>query len=329
MNASEQKPGVLLANLGTPDSPSPQDVRRYLKEFLWDRRVVDTPRLLWWPILNGIILNTRPKRSAAAYAKVWTAEGSPLLSISRRQAEVLQAALPHWPVALGMRYGNPSIAGAIDELRRQGVDRFLVLPLYPQFSYTTTASVEDAVAAVLAADRYRMVVDYHDHPDYIAAVAASIEDHWREHGRADRLLMSFHGIPQDYSNRGDPYRSQCMRSGELIANALGLAEDDWALTFQSRLGPKQWLTPYTDHTLEAWGRDGLGSVDVVCPGFSVDCLETLEEVAMENRDIFQQAGGGEYRYIPCLNDSGPHIRLMASLLNELNQDTRPAGQHAA
>ena len=310
----DEHTGIIVANLGTPDSCSPQDVRRYLKEFLWDRRVVDTPRLLWWPILNGIILNTRPQRSAAAYAKVWTEEGSPLLAISRRQAEALAAALPDHPVALGMRYGKPSIASAIEALRQRGATRFLVLPMYPQFSYTTTASVEDAVNAELAPEEYTLVTDYHDHPAYITAVARSIEAQWRGGDRPQRLMMSFHGIPQDYSDRGDPYRSQCRRSAGLIASALELSDDDWALTFQSRLGPKQWLTPYTDKTLEAWGREGIESVDVVCPGFSVDCLETLEEVAMENRDIFLDAGGKRYRYIPCLNDSEPHIQLMVNLV---------------
>jgi ferrochelatase len=320
--------GVLLVNLGTPESPSVADVRRYLREFLWDPRVVELSRPAWWLVLNLVILNTRPRRSARAYAKVWTDAGSPLMVISRQQHAALQAELEQQPgapvkVALAMRYGKPSIAEGMQELRAAGVKRLLVLPLYPQYSATTTASIVDAVADELrhwrSLPELRFVNDYHVHPSYIKALADSIRRYQAEHGEADRLLLSFHGIPQDYVDAGDPYATQCYRTAELLVQALELPADRWQLSFQSRLGPKQWLQPYTDHTLKALAAEGVKNVHVICPGFSVDCLETLEEVAIENRDIFLGAGGEQYGYIPCLNDAASHIHLFSELVSQHTQ----------
>ena len=315
--------GILLTNLGTPNSPEPVEVRRYLKEFLWDPRVVEVPRAIWWLVLNLVILNTRPRRSAAAYAKIWTEAGSPLLVISRKQAEALQAALAQRlgaavKVALAMRYGRPSIAAGLEELRKGGARQILVLPLYPQYSASTVASTFDAVAAELRRWRWlpelRFVNHYHDSPDYIAALAASVREYWSSHGEPDVLVMSFHGLPKEYFLAGDPYFCECHKTARLLADALHLPTQRWRLTFQSRLGPKEWLKPYTDHTLTALVKDGVRNVHVICPGFSADCLETLEEIAMENRATFLAAGGAEYRYIPCLNDRADHINVLADLV---------------
>jgi len=323
------KQGVLLVNLGTPDSPSVADVRRYLKEFLWDPRVVKMARPLWWLVLNLVILNTRPKRTAANYAKVWTEEGSPLLAISKKQHQALQAALdqhsgPAIKAVLAMRYGNPAIAAGLDELRAAGVQDILVLPLYPQYSDTTTAAVHDAVSAALQGGewqpRVRYVDRYYRHPAYINALAESIREYQSIHGRPDKLVMSFHGIPQDYVAAGDPYADECKETGRLLAAALGLSVDEWCQTYQSRLGPKQWLQPYTSEQLALLAKAGTSSVQLVCPGFSADCLETLEEIAMENRATFLAAGGEMYDYIPCLNDHPAHIKLFAELVMEYLQD---------
>jgi ferrochelatase len=315
--------GVLLVNLGTPDSPSVSDVRRYLREFLWDPRVVELARPAWWLVLNLVILTTRPRRSAKAYAKVWTDEGSPLMVISKKQHIALQERLasqdgPPVTVALAMRYGRPGIAAGLQELRDAGVKCVLVLPLYPQYSATTTASVVDAVADELRDWRelpeLRFVNDYCRHPAYIRALADSVRRYWSVHGEPDKLLLSFHGIPQAYVDAGDPYATQCYQTAELLVAALGLPADRWQLSFQSRLGPKQWLQPYTDHSLEALAAEGVRNVHVLCPGFSVDCLETLEEVAMENRTVFLAAGGEQYGYIGCLNDHASHIQLFTELV---------------
>jgi ferrochelatase len=319
------KIGVLLANLGTPDAPTTRAVRRYLKQFLWDPRVVELPRPLWWLVLNLVILNTRPRRSARAYAKVWTGEGSPLLVISRRQQQALQSALDEQldqpvQVALGMCYGSPSIATGLAELRSAGVRKVLVLPLYPQYSATSTAAIFDAVSAAMreirAVPELRFVNDYYDHPDYIAALADSVRAWQVGHGKPERLLLSFHGIPQDYADKGDPYPCECEVTADRLAAALGLAASEWAYSYQSRLGPKDWLKPYTDHTLEQLAREGVRRVQVLCPGFSADCLETLEEIAMENRDVFLANGGKEYQYIPCLNDSAAHIAMLVKLVQQ-------------
>ncbi|MGD2111928.1 MAG: ferrochelatase [Gammaproteobacteria bacterium] len=329
--------GVLLVNLGTPDAPDKAAVRRYLKEFLWDPRVVELARPLWWPILNLVILNTRPRRSAHAYAKIWSEEGSPLLVISQRQRTALESGLQaiHGPgvrVALAMRYGNPSIAAGLDELRRAGARRLLVLPLYPQYSATTTASTFDAVSRELRSWRWlpelRFVNHYHDHPGYIGALARSVEDYWAEHGRPDRLVMSFHGIPEAYFQAGDPYFCECQKTGRLLAGELGLQAEQWTLTFQSRLGPKQWLKPYTDKTLRALGREGVQGIHVICPGFSADCLETLEEINLQDRDIFLQAGGKHFGYIPCLNDAPAHLDALCEIVGRhlSGWPVRPEGE---
>ena len=324
--------GVLLVNLGTPEAPERAAVRRYLKEFLWDPRVVEMARPIWWLVLNGIILNTRPARSAKAYRKVWTEAGSPLLQISQRQRVALAGRLAEHPggeisVALGMRYGKPSIGTALEALRDADVRRILVLPLYPQYSATTTASIFDAVTSELRGWRWlpelRFVNHYHDDPRYIAALADSVRRHRATHGGAERLLMSFHGIPEEYFHKGDPYFCECHKTGRLLADALGLDAQSWQISFQSRLGPKQWLQPYTDHTLEALAAQGVKSVQVICPGFSADCLETLEEIAMENRAVFLEAGGERYEYIPCLNDDVGHMEMLAALVGQHTQGWGP------
>ena len=317
--------GVLLVNLGTPDSPSVADVRSYLKEFLWDPRVVKMARPIWWLVLNLVILNTRPKRSAAAYAKVWTAEGSPLLVNSKRQQQALQEKFDRQgggtvKVVLAMRYGKPSIAAGLDELRAAGVQDILVLPLYPQYSDTTTAAVHDAVTNALQGGAWQPPVHYvdryYDHPSYINALADSVRQYQSIHGSPDKLVMSFHGIPQDYIEAGDPYAGECEKTAQLLADALGLSSQQWCLTYQSRLGPKQWLQPYTIEELVVQAENGVRKVQVICPGFSVDCLETLEEIALENRSAFMEAGGEAYDYIPCLNDDPAHINLFAELVTQ-------------
>jgi len=321
MNTENAPIGVLLTNLGTPDSPEPADVRRYLKEFLSDRRVVSLSPLIWWPLLNLVILNIRPKRSARAYQQIWTEQGSPLLTISRQQAVALQSELDgdgHYVVELAMRYGTPSIKAGMAALKLKGVRQIVVLPLYPQFSHTTTSSTRDAVDSVLKADpsfpEIHFNSQYFEHPDYIAALADSVREHWERSGRADKLIMSFHGIPEDYAAAGDPYPEQCRKTAELLAGALELEADEWMLTFQSRVGGKEWLRPYTDKTLQSLAQSGTRSVQILCPGFSVDCLETLEEIQVENRDYFIEAGGERYEYIPCLNARQDHIQMLASLI---------------
>ncbi len=316
--------GILVTNLGTPDAPTKTAVRRYLKQFLSDTRVIKTSKWLWWPILNLIILNTRPKRSAAAYAKVWTDDGSPLLHITQQQADALQQAFDddegHVQVQMAMRYGSPSIDNGLAALRGQGAQRILVLPLYPQYSATTIASTFDEVARCLQTSNWlpelRFVNHYHDHPAYIAALASSVQAHWKNQGQSEKLLLSFHGIPHEYFTDGDPYHCECQKTGRLLAEALGLNDDQWLLTFQSRLGPKKWLQPYTDKTLQALAKDGTKSLDILCPGFSADCLETLEEMAIENKHTFLKAGGEQYHYIPCLNDSPDHIAMLKGLAQQ-------------
>lgn len=320
--------GVLLVNLGTPSAPTTKAVRTYLAEFLADRRVVDVPRVLWWLILHGIILRFRPRRVAKAYASVWHEEGSPLMVMSRRQQRALSDALAQQygqtiPVALAMTYGQPSMEEAGRELRAAGVKRMLVLPLYPQFSSSTTAAVYDRLAEGLRGcphlPEIRWVNEYHVHPSYIQALANSVREYWQAHGQSERLLMSFHGIPQRYEDRGDPYPSQCRATAAALAEALELHSEQWLCSFQSRFGREEWVKPYTDFTLTAWGEQSLASVDVISPAFAVDCLETLEELDVENRETFQHAGGGEYHYIPCLNDRPDHIQMMTKLVQEHTQ----------
>ena len=320
--------GVLITNLGTPDAPTTKALRRYLAEFLSDPRVIETPRLIWWLILHGVILRIRPPRAAHAYGKVWTDQGSPLLAISKQQAQALQQSLTtrfkgQVRVALGMRYGNPSIPAALEELRRAGARRLLVLPLYPQYSATTTASTFDAVADVLKTWRWqpelRFVNHYHDDAGYIRALTDSVRAYWAEHGEPERLMFSFHGLPKRYLLAGDPYYCECNKTARLVAEQLGLPADRWLLTFQSRFGREEWLRPYCDHTLREWGKAGVKRVDVLCPGFSADCLETLEEIDQQNRAIFLNAGGGAYHYIPALNDSAAHIAMIADLVAHHSQ----------
>lgn len=315
--------GILLVNLGTPDAPDRASVRRYLKEFLGDPRVVEGPRLPWWLVLNLIILNTRPSRSAKAYKKIWTEQGSPLMAISRDQESALRKSIrgrfgDRVCLELAMRYGSPSIESGLAALRDQGARRILVLPLYPQYSATTTASIFDEVTDQVRKWRWlpelRFVNHYHDEPGYIEALADSVRQWRAQHGGADKLLMSFHGIPQEYFEKGDPYFCECQKTGRLLAESLELDQHQWQLTFQSRLGPRQWLQPYTDKTLEQMGKQGTRSIQVLCPGFSADCLETLEEIAMENRDVFLEAGGQRYEYIPCLNATQAHIDMLTGLL---------------
>jgi len=315
--------GILITNLGSPDEPTPAAVRRYLKEFLWDPRVVEIPRLVWWVILHAFILTTRPAKSAHAYRKVWGDEGSPLLCHSRRQRDALQATLAQRfkgpiKVVLGMRYGNPSIASALELLRAANAQRILVLPLYPQHSAATTASTLDAVAMTLEQWRYipdlRFIASYHDDPGYIGAVAESVRGYWEKHGRPQRLLFSFHGMPKRTLLAGDPYHCHCRKTARLVAELLGLESDEWLVAFQSRFGREEWLQPYADETLKRLGAQGLQSLDVLCPGFSADCLETLEEMAMQNKEVFQHAGGGDYRYIPALNDGPTHIEALADIV---------------
>ncbi len=313
---------VLLVNLGSPEAPTPRAVRRFLAEFLSDPRVVELPPWLWRPILHGVVLRVRPRRSARLYRSIWTPEGSPLLAIGRRQARGLAEALAArlgrpLPVALGMRYGRPSLAEALEGLRRQGLERLLVLPLYPQACGATTASTFDALARALAAWRrvpaLRFVAGYHDHPGYLEALAASLRRHWAEHGRGERLLLSFHGMPERTRAAGDPYHRQCQETARLLAERLGLPPGSWQVAFQSRFGRGRWLEPATDRVLAAWGREGLGTVDVLCPGFAADCLETLEEIAVQGRETFRAAGGGELRYVPALNDRPEHLAFLAEL----------------
>jgi len=323
-HGSAECTGILLVNLGSPEAPTKPALRRYLAEFLWDPRVVEVPRPVWWAILHGIILRTRPAKSAEAYRGVWDqlGEGAPLIAVSRKQQEAIEHRLQErfeGPVttALAMRYGTPSIAEGLAELNRAGARRILVLPLYPQYSGSTSASVFDAVTAELRTWRWvpevRFVQHYHRESGYLKALANSIREHWADNGRGDQLIMSFHGVPKRYLLAGDPYHCQCQATGRLLAEELGLADDEWRLTFQSRFGRAEWLQPYTDETLKALPQEGMGSVDVVCPGFSADCLETLQEIDDENREYFLEAGGETFRYIPALNDRSDHLDFLADL----------------
>lgn len=318
----DEKIGILLVNLGTPQAPDKGAVRTYLDEFLSDTRVVERPPILWQPILKGIILNTRPKKSAEAYKSVWTDEGSPLLVISKKQRKALQQALDpdvnRFKVVLAMRYGSPSIKHGLHVLRKFNARRILVLPLYPQYSATTTASIFDEVTAQLRNWRWlpemRFINSYADDPDYIKALAVSVREHHAKHGHGDKLLFSFHGIPQDYVDKGDPYANECMKTIHALTRELDMDDQQWINSFQSRLGPTQWLQPYTDETVKRLAKEGVESIDVICPGFSVDCLETIEEIGMENKEYFLEAGGKTFNYIPALNDSIAHIQMMKNLV---------------
>ena len=319
--ASAPQTAILLCNLGTPDAPTAPALRRYLAEFLSDPRVVEIPRALWMLILHGIILRVRPAKSARKYASIWMAEGSPLRVWTEKQAKLLQGYLGERghrvTVRFAMRYGSPSIAAELDALKAAGATRVLVLPLYPQYSGPTTASVIDAVAAWALKARtlpeLRFVNHYHDDPGYIAALARSVTDHWQQNGRPDRLVMSFHGVPERTLHLGDPYHCECLKTARLLGERLGLAKGSYTVTFQSRFGKAAWLQPYTEPTLVKLAGEGVGRVDVMCPGFAADCLETLEEISQEARDAFLGAGGKEFHYIPCLNDRHEWIDALSAL----------------
>lgn len=319
---SSHRCGVLLVNLGTPDAPRPREVRRYLAEFLSDPRVIELPRLFWLPLLHGVILPFRSRRSAHAYSQVWTSEGSPLLRFSKALAGELQRSFSeaNRPVLVraAMRYGNPSISAVLGELRDAGVRRLLVLPLYPQYSATTTASVFDGVADAMMRERWlpelRFVNDYFNEPSWVASISRSIREYWDQHGRGDHLLFSFHGIPKRYFHAGDPYFCHCQASARAVTERLGLPRSAWTLSFQSRVGREEWLRPYTDETVTQLGKQGLRKLDVVCPGFAVDCLETLEEIAMQNAESFTAAGGENLRYIPSLNAGQNHVDALLPLI---------------
>jgi len=313
---------ILLINLGTPEAPTRAAVRRYLKEFLSDPRVVEIPRLVWWLILNGIILNLRPAKSAAKYAQIWDRDGSPLMVHTARQATLLRGYLgaqgrPGLVVEFAMRYGAPSIDSVLARLKQQRCERILLLPLYPQYAASTTATALDAVSDYFRRTRnipeLRMVRHFHDHPGYIAALADSVRRHWAQHGRPDKLLMSFHGLPRYTLERGDPYHCECQKTARLLAEALALAPEQYQLTFQSRFGRAEWLQPYTAATLAQWGKQGMRRVDVICPGFVADCLETLEEIGIEGKAEFLNAGGKEFHAIACLNESDAWIQALAQI----------------
>lgn len=311
------KQGVLLVNLGTPESASPQGVKDFLKPFLSDKRVVSIPKLIWWPLLNGIILPFRSPKVAKIYQQVWMEEGSPLMVYSQRQADKLAATL-QLPVELGMTYGKPSIESGLNKLIEQGCESITVLPLYPQYSSTTTAAVSDVLmrtlSQMIALPSYQFIRDYHDHPLYIKALASKVYDYWQQHGQGDYLLCSYHGIPQRLANQGDIYPQHCEKTTELLRIELGLNQDQIGMSYQSRFGKEEWLQPYTDKTLEKLAEKSIPMLDIISPAFACDCIETLEEIAIECKEIYQTAGGNEYRYIECLNDSDVHIEMMASLV---------------
>ena len=318
-HAASARDGILLVNLGTPAAPTTAAVRRYLAEFLSDPRVVEIPRALWLPILYGVILSVRPARSARKYAEIWSPEGSPLAVHTARQAQLLGAALGAQApeVVHAMRYGEPSVGAGLDRLRAAGCDRILVVPLYPQYAASTTASTYDAVGAWVARARnvpeLRLVKHFHDHPAYVASLAAGVRRHWDAHGRGAKLVMSFHGLPRFALERGDPYHCECQATGRLLAQALGLAADQYVVTFQSRFGRAEWLQPYTEPTLIELARQGVGRVDVVCPGFVADCLETLEEIGIGGKRAFLANGGREFRLVPCLNEAPEWIDALAAI----------------
>lgn len=324
------KVGILITNLGTPERPDKKALRKYLKEFLSDPRVVEIPKIVWWCILNGIILNTRPKASAKLYQEVWTEKGSPLFFHTQAQCESLKHLIEdEWldgqnitdsslVVEFAMRYGKPAIGETIRSMQEQGVNQLVVLPLYPQFASSTVGSTFDAVAKELQGLRWvpelRFINHYCDDPGYIAACANAIRNHWDKTNPAEKLVFSFHGIPKQSLDQGDPYFCQCQKTARLIAETLGLEKDAYLITFQSRFGPAEWLQPYTDKTLMALPKNGVKSVDVFCPGFSSDCLETLEEIAIQNKRFFIDAGGLDYRYIPALNAQPMHVSALARLI---------------
>ncbi len=315
--------GVVLVNLGTPAAPTTKAVRCYLREFLSDRRVIDTPRIIWWFILNCIVLVTRPSKIAKLYKLIWTTDGSPLMAIGYRQSKALAIQLEKkypksYLVELAMTYGNPSIKNALQTLQNKGCKKVIILPLYPQYSATTTAAVFDQLARTLRnivdIPEIRFIKEFHINTSYIDALAASINAHWCKQGKPDRLLISFHGIPEKYITAGDPYVSQCKATALALAQILQLPETSWMLSFQSRFGLAKWVKPYTDDVLTQWAKKNFKRIDVICPAFTADCLETLEEISVQNKQLYQQAGGGDYQYIAALNDNPEFITCLAELV---------------
>jgi ferrochelatase len=324
-HGDQLKVGILLANLGTPDAPTSKALRSYLGQFLMDRRIVEIPRFIWCWILHCIILVVRPKKSAEKYAQIWMKEGSPLFVHSQKQAQLLRGFLSQkvkspFVVELGMSYGNPSMKSAIENLKAQHCDKILLFPLFPQYAASSTAAVYDAVWKVLLKMRnvpaIRTVRHYHDHPAYIKALASSVNEYWMINGRPDQLVMSFHGVPRFHLDKGDPYHCECHKTARLLAESLGLSKDQYQVAFQSRFGKQEWLKPYFANTLEALGKAKMRRIDVICPGFSSDCLETLEEIAIEGKHIFQSNGGGDYNYIPALNENDAWIHAMTEIALE-------------
>lgn len=319
-HGSEEKIGILLANLGTPDAPTRQALRPYLKEFLSDTRVIETPKIVWQLILNLIVLNTRPAKSAEAYSEVWTDNGSPILDTSIKQMDKLKDLFPNYEFALGMRYGNPSLESALLELRDKGARKILVFPLYPQYSAATTASTFDKVTSILQTWRWipevRFVNNYFEEPEYIKAIANSITQARKEHGVPDLTVFSYHGVPKEYLVKGDPYHCFCHKTTRLVKEKLNLSNDDVMTTFQSRFGPAEWLKPYTDETMKSLPGKGIKNIHVLCPGFSADCLETIEEIDGENREYFEENGGEKFVYIPCLNDSKDSIKALSAVIKK-------------
>ena len=317
------KTGILLINLGTPDAPTTPSVRTYLKEFLSDPRVVEIPKAIWWVILNGIILNTRPKKSAEKYASIWLPDGSPLRVHTEKQTTLLQGYLGQhtkapFVVDFAMRYGNPSIASVLHKLKEQNCQRILVVPMYPQYAASSTATAFDIVFDELRQMRntpaLRTIKNFHDYPGYIKALANNINEYWMKNGRPEKLVMSFHGLPQFSLDKGDPYHCECQKTGRLLAQELGLKPEQYFVSFQSRFGKAEWIKPYTTATLQELGKQKTRRVDICCPGFVADCLETLEEIAMEGKEDFQHAGGGEYHYIPCLNERNDWMHALTDLV---------------
>ena len=317
------KTAIILTNIGSPEAPTTKATKIYLKKFLSDRRVVKVPKIIWWFVLRLLILPFRSKKSAHAYQKIWTSAGSPLVAISKKQAEKLDVYLKNIYgdnvcAVFATHYGEPDVAKVAADLKQQGYEKFILLPLYPQYSASTTASSFDLFAAEFknwqTIPNFILIRDYHDHPDYIHAVADKIKQYWQREKKSSYLLFSFHGLPEQFILDGDIYQQQAKKSAQLIAEKLELSEKDWSISFQSRLGPAQWLQPYTDKTLIAFAKNGIETVDVVCPGFSADCLETLEEIALQNRDLFLENGGKMFRYIPALNEDDAHIKLFFELV---------------